>query len=141
VVANEIKELARQTADATLNIKEKITGVQRTTAETVTDIGAITSVINQVSELVSAIAAAVEEQAGTSRDIAANIAQASLGLQEVNENVNQSSAVAAGITRDIAGVGGASVQLAENSQKVRTSAGTLQNLAVGLKEIVNQFRI
>ncbi len=141
VVANEIKELARQTADATLNIKEKITGVQRTTAETVADIGAITAVINQVSELVSAIATAVDEQAGTSRDIAANISQASQGLQEVNENVNQSSAVAAGITRDIAGVGGASVELAESSQKVRTSAGSLQNLAAGLKEIVNQFRI
>ena len=141
VVANEIKELAKQTASATLNIKEQIAGVQRTTAETVEDIGAITTVINQVSEIVGSIAGAVDEQAQATRDIAANIAQASQGLQEVNENVNQSSAVATTISRDIAGVGGASTELAENGKKVRASAGTLQQLAAELKEIVHQFRI
>lgn len=79
--------------------------------------------------------------AQTTRDIAANIAQASQGLQEVNENGNQSSAVATTISRDIAGVGGASTQLAENGRKVRANAGTLQQLTAERKEIVQQFRI
>jgi methyl-accepting chemotaxis protein len=38
VVANEIKELAKQTAKATLDIKEQIAGVQESTSKSVTDI-------------------------------------------------------------------------------------------------------
>jgi methyl-accepting chemotaxis protein len=141
VVANEIKELAKQTAEATLNIKEQIAGVQRTTAETVADISGITTVINRMGEIVGSIATAVSEQAKATEDIAANISQASQGLQEVNENVNQSSAVATSISRDIAGVGNASGAIADSSAKVKSSAGSLQNLAVELKDIVNQFKI
>lgn len=141
VVANEIKELAKQTAAATLNIKEQIAGVQQTTAETVADIGAISTVINRVSDIVGTIAGAVGEQAKATQEIAANISQASLGLQEVNENVNQCSVVATSISRDIAGVGTASNEIADSSTKVKVSAGSLQNLASELKGIVHQFRI
>jgi len=141
VVANEIKELAKQTAEATLNIKEQISGVQNITAETVAEIGAITKVINRSSELVADIAGAVADQAKATQEIATNISQASLGLQEVNENVNQSSAVAGGITRDITGIGTASIAIADSSRQVKTSAGSLQHLAAELKAIVNQFRI
>ena len=141
VVANEIKELARQTATATLNIKEQIAGVQETTVETVSEIGAISKVINRVSEIVSTIAHAVAEQSKATQEIATNISQASQGLQEVNENVNQSSAVASTISRDITVVGNASSAIAEGSHQVKTSAGSLQHLAAELKGIVNQFRI
>ncbi len=141
VVANEIKELAKQTAEATLNIKEQISGVQNITAETVAEIGAITKVINRSSELVADIAGAVADQAKATQEIASNISQASLGLQEVNENVNQSSVVAGGITRDITGIGTASIAIADSSSQVKTSASSLQHLAAELKAIVNQFRI
>ena len=141
VVANEIKELAKQTAEATLNIKEQITGVQQTTSETVADIGAISSVINQVNDIVGSIAGAVDEQAKATQEIATNISQASLGLQEVNENINQSSTVATSISRDIAGVGVASTGISESSNKVKSNAGSLQNLAASLERIVGQFRL
>ncbi|MBM9613946.1 MCP four helix bundle domain-containing protein [Desulfobulbus rhabdoformis] len=141
VVANEIKELAKQTADATLHIKEQISGVQQTASETVVNIDSITKVINQVGEIVSTIAGAVGEQAEATREIAGNISQASMGLQEVNENVNQSSAVASSITEDITGVGVSSTGIADGSKKVSASAGDLQNLARDLKKIVEQFRI
>jgi len=141
VVANEIKELAKQTADATLHIKEQISGVQQTASETVVNIDSITKVINQVGEIVSTIAGAVGEQAEATREIAGNISQASMGLQEVNENVNQSSAVASSITEDITGVGVSSTGIADGSKKVSASAGDLQNLARDLKKIVDQFRI
>lgn len=141
VVANEIKELAKQTATATLNIKEQIAGVQETTVATVGEIGAITKVINRVSEIVSTIALAVAEQAKATQEIATNISQASQGLQEVNENVNQSSAVANTISRDITVVGSASGAIAKGSKQVKTSASSLQHLAAELKGIVNQFRL
>ena len=141
VVANEIKELAKQTAEATLNIKEQITGVQQTTIETITDISAISTVINQVNDIVNSISGAIGEQASATQEIAANISQASLGLQEVNENVNQSSAVATTISSDIAGIGIASSEIAAGSGNVKNNAGSLKDLASELKGIVTQFRI
>jgi methyl-accepting chemotaxis protein len=98
VVANEIKELAKQTAEATMEIKNKIDGVQGSTQETVADINEICEVIGKVDETVGIIAAAVEEQSVTTQDIAGNISQASAGVQEVNGNVAQSSEVTVSIS-------------------------------------------
>jgi hypothetical protein len=51
-----------------------------------------------------ALIATIEEQSATSNEIANNISQASLGIQDVNENVNQSSTVAGSISGDISEV-------------------------------------
>jgi methyl-accepting chemotaxis protein len=102
VVANEIKELAKQTAQATQDIKEKISSIQGTTATTVKEIDDIAKVISEVNDVVSGIATAVEEQSTATSEIATNVTQAARGIQEVNANVGQSSAVAAEISSDIA---------------------------------------
>ncbi len=141
VVANEIKELAKQTAEATLEIKNQIEGVQGSTRETVTDIGEISDVIGRVDEFVSTIATAVEEQSVTTRDIADNIAQASTGVQEVNTNVAQSTEVTASITRDIAEVSQASNEMSTSSSQVNVSAQELSKLSENLKQLVDQFKI
>jgi len=62
VVANEIKELAKQTNEATLDIKTKIEDVQVATDNTVADIEEISKVINNVNEIVVTITMAVGEQ-------------------------------------------------------------------------------
>lgn len=77
VVANEIKELARQTAEATQDIKRRIEGIQDSTSGTVTKIQQISKVINDVNDIVSTIASSVEEQSVTTKEIATNVAQAS----------------------------------------------------------------
>ena len=61
VVANEIKELAKQTAEATLDIKRQIEEVQSTTEVTVTDIDKISGIIGNIDDIVGTIATAVEE--------------------------------------------------------------------------------
>lgn len=141
VVANEIKELAKQTAGATLNIKEQIDEVQRTTKLTVTEIDHISAVISGVNDIVTTIAAAVEEQTAATREIANNIAQASQGIQEVNENVSQSSAVAGTITEDIAKVNSAATSISESSRLVQKNSGDLQQMAAELNTIVGSFKV
>ena len=141
VVANEIKELAKQTATATMDIKNQIEGVQGTTRATVQEINQISTIINNVNEIVATISTAVGEQSAATAEIAENIAQASLGLDEVNENVSQSSVVAGTITRDIAGVNLASNEISHSSLQVKSSADQLQNLANELQGIVNTFKI
>ena len=91
VVANEIKELARQTAEATEDIKARIAGIQDSTGTAISDIGQITTVIKDVGGIVASIAAAIEEQATVTKDVAGNIAQASTGVRDANQHVNQTA--------------------------------------------------
>jgi len=141
VVANEIKELARQTADATREIKEQIEGIQSSTSGTVTEIGNILKVINDVNEIVSTIATAVEEQSVTTKEIASNVSQASQGIQEVNENVAQSNTVSKDIAREITDVNQATAEISNSSSQVSLNAEGLTKLASQLKEMVGTFKV
>ena len=141
VVANEIKALAKLTAEATDDIREKISGVQATTGQTTEEITAITKVINTINEIINAIAASVEEQSVATKDIADNIAQASLGFQEVNENVSQSSTVARDIATDINDVNTSAGNISNSSGQVSLSADELNNLAMQLMAMVKRFKI
>ncbi len=141
VVANEIKELAKQTAEATQKIKREIGGIQDSTEGTVSQIKQISKVINDVDEIVSTTAVAVEEQSVTTREIATNVAQASQGIQEITENVAQSAVVAGEIAKDIAGVHQASEEIVISSSQVNLSAEELSRLADQLQEMAGKFKI
>ncbi len=141
VVANEIKELARQTAEATVDIKNQISEMQSTTNMTIEDIGKISEVILDINTVINAIATAVEEQSAATSEIAGNIAQASMGIAEVNENVAQSSMVVADITRDVTEISSQSTQVNDGSTQVQTSAQALSELADQLEQMVNKFKV
>lgn len=141
VVANEIKELARQTAEATQDIKEKVEGIQNSTAGTVNDIEKISSVINDVNEIVSTIAASVEEQSVTTNEIANNIVHLSSGIQEVNENVSQSSQFSGQIATDIAEVNHSASEISASTTKMNDNTEKLATLATQLKEMVEKFKV
>lgn len=141
VVANEIKELAQQTAKATEEIRDRILGIQQTTGLTVEEIGQISHVINDVDSIVATIAAAVEEQSVTTRDIADNVGQASSGVQEVNQNVAQADAVIKDIARDVAEVSAAAGEVTGTAASMHQSSETLTMLAGNLDGMVSKFKI
>ncbi len=141
VVANEIKELARQTADATDEIKHQVESTQTGITGTVTGIEGITKVVNEVDEIVSTIATAVEEQSVTTREIAENVSQASRGIGEVNENVAQSSNVSSQISAEIADVTQAAGEMNSSSSQVNVNAGDLSSLAGQLNSLVGTFKV
>ena len=141
VVANEIKELARQTAEATVDIKNQINDMQTTTSATVEDIAKISEVIADINTVINAIATAVEEQSAATGEIAGNIAQASMGIAEVNENVAQSTVVVADITRDVTEISRQSTQVGDGSGLVQSSAQNLSELAGQLNTLVSAFKV
>lgn len=141
VVANEIKELAGQTASASKDIKDKIENIQSCSTGTLESIEKINNVIETVDMIISSIASAVEEQAVTTREISQNLSQTSMGLQHVNDNVNQSSSVAGEITKDINQVNQLSKGISDQSGDVRGNATELSDLAHQLESLVGMFKI
>jgi methyl-accepting chemotaxis protein len=87
VDANEVKELAKETAKATKEIGSKVSGIQTDTSEAVTAITRINDVINQISDLQAAIAGAVEEQSVTTNEISRNVVEAARGSSEIAANI------------------------------------------------------
>ena len=141
VVANEIKDLARQTAEATLEIKNRIDGIQNRTNSTVNEIQEISKVIAEINDIVVMVASAVEEQNVTTSQIAENIAQATLGIQEVTENVSQSSIVADEVARDISRVHKESEDISGQSSLLNQRAGELKKLSEELKAVIGSFTV
>jgi len=141
VVANEIKELAKQTAEATKEIKGKVETIQGKTDITTKEIADILKVIDDVNDIVSTIATAVEEQSASTSEISTNVDQASIGLQEINENINQSSTSATAIANDINDVNQTTGHIANSSSQIKLSAEDLLTLSNKLKEMVVKFTI
>jgi methyl-accepting chemotaxis protein len=141
VVAKEIKELAKQTSDATHDIKRQIEEVQNTTKSTVCEIDEISKVIDNINEIVASMATAMGEQFSATQEIASNISQVSTGIQDVNENVNHSSVVSTEITSNIADVSHRSNEISNSSEKVSSGADELKKMAAQLNAIVHQFKI
>ena len=87
VVASEVKALAEQTAKATGEISQQISGIQAATQESVHAIKEISGTIEKLSEISSTIAAAVEEQGAATQEISRNVQQAAQGTQQVSANI------------------------------------------------------
>ena len=141
VVANEIKELAKQTAEATTDIRQRIESIQSSTSVTVEQISGVSSVVTKVNEIVGGIATALEGQDATTLEISQNIIQASQGIQEVTENVAQSSIVASEVASNIAEVNSESDVMDSSSTQLAGSAEQLNKLAGELSLLVKQFKV
>jgi methyl-accepting chemotaxis protein len=140
VVANEIKELAKQTSEATGEIKSNIASIQSSTNETVEEIRQISTVIAEVDSIVTEISLAVQEQSATSGEISQNVTQAADGIAEVSENVSQTSAVSAEIAQNIAETSSIVSQLSGSGEEIRSTAKYLADQVSILNDLTNRFK-
>ena len=127
VVANEVKELAKETARATEEIGEKIAAIQADTGSAVAAIREITEVVSQITDISSAIAAAVEEQTATTAEISRNVSEAARGSSEIAQSV---TSVAQSAQDTTAG-----------ANSTRDAAAGLRRMAAELQDMVAKFRI
>ena len=126
VVANEVKELAKQTADATEDISNKIGAIQHDTQGAVEAIATIGKVIHQVNDIANTIASAVEEQSVTTNEMTRNVAEASKGSNEIAQNIT--------------GVAQAAQSTASGAAQTQAAAQELARLAAELQSAVSQFK-
>ncbi|AWK88620.1 methyl-accepting chemotaxis protein [Azospirillum thermophilum] len=125
VVAGEVKNLANQTAKATEEIAGQVNDMQRVTNETTTVIKGVGSIIGQINDIATAIAAAVEEQNAATLEIARNVQQAASGTQQVTSNID--------------GVRQAASEASESAGQVLTVSGQLADESTRLRDVVTSF--
>ncbi|ABD08973.1 methyl-accepting chemotaxis sensory transducer [Rhodopseudomonas palustris HaA2] len=123
VVASEVKALAEQTAKATGEISQQISGIQSATQESAGAIMQIGQTIARMSEISSTIAAAVEEQGAATHEIARNVQQAAQGTHQVSSNIGD-------VQRGASETGAASSQVLSAAQSLSTESNRLK-LEVG----------
>ena len=89
VVASEVKDLARQTRDATGEVAARIIGMQATSRESVDALAQIGERIREVELTATAIAQAVDEQSVSSRELARNLDLAANGVDNIGSSIAQ----------------------------------------------------
>jgi methyl-accepting chemotaxis protein len=141
VVANDIKDLAGQTSEATEEIQNQIGKVQAATAETVAKIKDISGIIQNVNEIVSEITVAVDEQSATTGEIAENMNRTSSKMQEVNDNVSRNAEFSEQMSEQIAGVHSVASEMEHISSAIGQNSGSFRQLAQEVKSMLSKFRL
>lgn len=127
VVANEVKELAKATAQATEEISTKIKTIQVDTLGAVSAIESIGTVIEQINNISTNIASALEEQSATMNEIARSVSEAASGTSQVSQNIS--------------GVAKASKNTAKGASEVLLASKELSSMGVELLSIADKFRV
>jgi methyl-accepting chemotaxis protein len=130
VVASEVKALAEQTAKATGEIGQQISGIQAATLESVNAIKEISGTIEKLSEISSTIAAAVEEQGAATQEISRNVQQAAQGTMQVSSNITD-------VQRGASETGSASSQVLSAAQSL---SGDSNRLKLEVGKFLNSVR-
>jgi methyl-accepting chemotaxis protein len=119
VVAGEVKTLAEQAARATEDISREIEGIQGVTRKSVGAMAAISTRINEISEIASTIASAVQQQSAATQEISRNVQEASAGTSEVTFNITSVSTTVSETGSAAVQVQAAASELAQQSSVLR----------------------
>jgi methyl-accepting chemotaxis protein len=123
IVANEVKELAKQTAGATEEIAATVEAIQTDSGGTISAIAEINMLMEKISAAQATIACAVEEQTATTNEIGRTVSEAAGGAGE--------------IARNIASVAVAAQETSSGAQGTQAAASELSHMAVELGSILS----
>lgn len=126
VVANEVKELAKQTANATGDINQRISAIQADAQGAISAIQQISTVIERVHELSSAISHSVETQQVSSTAMQRTLTEA------YDETANIAKQISERVVQSV-------TTSAEQIAAVQQTAGTLMRMAEELQQLVQHF--
>ena len=141
VVATEVKELAKQTAGATADIRKSIETVQTASKEAVVSIDSINVKIRGMNETTSKIAAAIEEQSISTRNMADYMASASNSVSTVAGSVRISTKASRQITQSIEEVNRVAKGTADGAVQFVDAGKRLQIISEELDTLVSQFQL
>ncbi|MFQ5560039.1 MAG: methyl-accepting chemotaxis protein, partial [Nitrospinota bacterium] len=169
VVATEVKELAKQTAEATGEIEHQIEEMQGNTKNAIQSIEDISKTINDINSVNTTIATAVDEQDATAMEVSKSTSETVTELKSITMTVSGATEASGAVAENAEGVLGAVTEISKNtqeisegasnvfddmksvqrsaestlegSQKTNFSAGEFSVLSEKLQVLVNQFKV
>ena len=139
VVATEVRELARQTSEATDSIRQRIDAIQNASNEAVDLVQSIDAVVRQVRSESDSISENVRSQTDTTQRIAEKISAAATAAGVVATNISQTAEASREIATSIAEVDAAARMTAEAAVATRNSGGELTSLSQELDKTLAAF--
>ena len=139
VVANEIKELALQTGSATEDIRSKIDGIKNAAGATIANTEEVIKSVNEVATVVTGIAAAIEEQHTTTKDISKNMGLVMVSINTANEKANTAAENCQTVSRSVNSAGKNTSSVETESSEVKENSSALQQLSQQLKGLTDKF--
>jgi methyl-accepting chemotaxis protein len=124
VVANEVKELAQETAKATEDIARRVEAIQADTGAAVTAIAEISSIVGQIADRQTTIASAVEEQTATTQEMSRSVTEAAGGTTDIANNITGVSTAAESTTQALTQTRTAVDELSRMAAELRSTVGT-----------------
>ncbi|MGD9200820.1 MAG: methyl-accepting chemotaxis protein [Chitinispirillia bacterium] len=141
VVANEVKELAKQTANATNEIEGQIKNMLQLTNGSVKEISGISEIIEEVNTISHTIVNAVEEQSATANEIVENINNANSVVLGVSKNVQETAYGLNEVSRNIHNVNTVVIDTVKNISILSRNALNMKKCSEDLNDVVTQFKI
>ncbi len=141
VVASEVKELSRQTTDATEGIRKRVEGIQMSSTEAIDSIRTVSEVIAEADDLSRAIAAAVEQQNATTREVARSAEQTSMAMSTMSRGISETVVAGQEIAKNIAGVHSVTQGTVSGANQARNASSDMEDLARSLHGVVSQFKL
>ena len=141
VVANEVKSLARQTAESARDIGGRMELIHASSWKAVDSIQEISNVIKEVNSSSQAIAKAVGEQQAATHQIAGNMDETAKTVEFVSHVVGELAAASREITENMVVVDGAAKDCAAGASDVDGTGKKLEKVAQHLLSDVEQFHI
>lgn len=127
VVAGEVKDLAKKTREATKDIVERIGTIQKDTQNARQSVDGISRITDQINQLQTTIASAVEEQTATAAEISKSIKVAASSSSQITENIKEMADLAQATTR--------------GAQETSEAARHLAETGTELQRLVKQFDV
>lgn len=126
VVANEVKELAKQTQQATKNIENMINEIQKNIESSISAIDAIREMVNQINDASNVIASATEEQTITMGEVNSYLQDTANFTSEIGSSMEE-------LLRSVEKLKEISTTNLETAEKLRDLAENLRNISQKFK--------
>jgi methyl-accepting chemotaxis protein len=141
VVANEVKELARQTTQATQDIIKQVAEIKENTDYAVKSIDEVTLVMEDVNRISHTIVSSVEEQSATINEISRSVSGVNTNIKDVAQNVAASARELTDVTFTIKKVRTEVTSASNSITQIKSSSGELTTFSNSLQSLLSQFKV
>ena len=126
VVANEVKELAKETSNATDDIVSQIAEMQNNAKDAVQAFDEISAVMAEVNSHAATVSAAIEEQSST--------------MSEISRSMNEAAGGVKAIVSNVSGVAQSATENSNKSTETKDAADLLTNVSSKQVQLVALFK-